>query len=165
VKATAIRAAASRRGALVMVVLALALMIHALLTPETRSAESADVVLTARIAPVFSLSILGPTTIEFGEVHIGAVYERPGATQLLVQSNRPWEFIDSSATEMVVAGQLFPRDPFLRHEVSLPFGTDLPVGKHLIECSYTLDLTPVEAFALPADAPLTATFGYTAIQK
>ena len=145
--------------------LPLALLLVTLLSPHATPANSADVTVTARIAPVFSMSMLGPTVIDFGQVELGGVYELPNATRILIRSNRPWEFIDSSEPYMSVGNQSVPRETFLLHRTSLAFGPHQIPGNHLIECDYVLDLTPVEAFDLPTDASLTATFGYTVVQR
>ena len=145
--------------------LLLLVLLSALVAPASTSAESVVVITTARIAPVFSLSVVGPAMIDFGEVELGSVYQMPAATEIVVRSNRPWEFIDSSDTVLAIGDFSMPRETFLRHEVSLPFGVDQSPGIHPVTCSYLLDLTPVEAFDLPTDVELTATFGYTAIQR
>ena len=145
-------------------VIAAAILACLSLAPAPTHAGSATVVVTARVSPTFSLTLLSSGLVDFGTVAVGSAYTSAEPQWIVVRSSRPWEFYDSSDAALAVGDDSFPRETFLRHSVSVPFGSERPPGVHLISCDYFLDLTPVEAFDLPSDTALQTTFGYTAVQ-
>ncbi len=145
--------------------IACATLLVALLLPGYAGAESVSVQVTARIAPVFSLTILTGGTVAFGDVTVGEVYESPDSQTLLVRSGLPWDFTDSSDSVISVGELTIPRERIVRHTVTPGFGDGLPAGIHEIECDYVLDLTTPEALSLPAGTQIITTMGYTAVQQ
>ena len=153
------------RRSLVVAIAAALLVATAALEPTTTGASATSVVATARVAPAFSLTLLTSGEVDFGEVLPGSTYELASATRLEIRSNRPWDFIDSSDNVLWVGDNALVRETFMRHAPSLPFESGHTPGVHLITCDYVLDLTSTEAYDLPTDVTLLATFTYTAVQQ
>ena len=155
----------ARAGRRLAAAVAATVVVGLILAPSPMQADSASVVVTARISPTFSLSLLSSGRVDFGTVSLGSTHTSTEPQVLQVRSNRPWEFVDSSDTMIEIGELVIPRERILRHESTMAFGTDLPPGVHTIECDYTLDLATPDAFDISPDAEISATFGYTAIQR
>jgi len=137
----------------------------ALVSTPHATADSANVRVTATIAPTFSLTLLTDGTVDFGPCALGGVYTAPEQQRFRVISGRPWDFTDSSETRVVVGGVDIPRNAVLKHAVSLGFGQGLAAGTYEITCTYTADLSSSDAARLPANTPIGANFGYSAVQR
>ncbi|MHB8762205.1 MAG: hypothetical protein ACYC6J_07495 [Coriobacteriia bacterium] len=132
---------------------------------QSAGAESATVTVTASIGSAFSMTLLTDGGVAFGERPFGAVYTADEQQRLRVISSRPWDFTDSSETQLMVGSVIVPRERVMRHAVFPAFGSNLAPGAYDITATYQLDLTTAEAFSLPTRTPIATRFNYTAVQR
>ncbi len=144
---------------------AVVILATALLAPASAGADSADVTVTAQVAPVFSLTILTDGLVPFGQVLTGETYTSPAEPVLRVTSSLPWNFSDSSDPTITIGGTTVPRSTVVRHEPTPAFGEGLPAGVREIDCTYTLDMTSPTAMGLTPGTLISTRLGYTVVQQ
>ncbi len=141
------------------------MMAVALIAPPRTGADSASVVVTARIEPTFSLTLLSSGVVDFGTVSLGSTHLSREPQVLRVRSSRPWVLSDSSDRMIEIGDLTVDRESILRHAAPMDFDVVRDPGVHTIECLFELDLASPIAFDLPPDVEISTTFGYTALQR
>ncbi len=134
--------------------------------PATAAADSVGVQVTARVTPVFTLTLLSDGNVSFGNVAAGKYYAAPERQTIRVSSGRPWDFTDSSDTVIRdLGGTDYVRSTLVRHSTSTGFGTMKPAGVYDITCRYVLDLSSLAAQRIPPGTIISTRMGYTVVQR
>lgn len=120
------------------------------------TALTENVAVTATINPAFSMTI-DANTFAFGNVDVGTAPSITGPT-ITVKSNKPWAYTEEAVTST---------EPLLLPVASDTYTSSKALGARgvtTLDYTYDLDLTGDAAYDIPAEVPMTLTYGYTAVQ-
>lgn len=126
------------------------------------TAASDDVVVTARVNPMTSLTVDIPATAFAAPgvgVNPGATYNSLTSPEVTVKSNVPYTYTEDG----IIASSDAAIETYLSETGAVNQGTEGNRGVFKKQYTYTLDLTADSVYTdLTADTDYTATFQYTA---